>query len=173
MKFQNNLWESSGFTHILLGKRTDHISNPSKDSFIKNLIYYGDPPYPFIVTYKHLLEDLDGDKLKDNERTRLLQNIIKKTVLKKGTILLPINNSKYHFFDAVLEIKDRSDIKRIIIFGLDAADIILDTHLEGYRPYPYKGIKCLILPSLEEMLPDNKTKKKIAWEFLKNISKDK
>lgn len=170
MNFQNYLWWSNGITS-LLKKNIKGISTASKNFEFNNIIFYTDPPYYYVITYKQLANDLVGFNLNENDRTKLLKNIMEHTDLKNGSILVPIYNDGQTYFDLIYKLKESHKICCIILFGFDTKDIILDLDVNNYGLYFYKGCRVLVLPSLDKMLPNNKFYKNITWSFLRNLSK--
>jgi len=172
------LWQQFGLFFLFNEKKkapqleTTTIKNALKASV------YGKPPFRYVFTYHNLINDIHLFEKKSNERIRLFMSMIKAVGWDSGFVFIPCTKFKENkildysdfFWKKVFELKVSHPISHILIFGKEARRILLpNAKISGFGLFKHNNIYVMILPSPEEMLPDNRVAKNIVWNFLKQL----
>ncbi|GAB6886603.1 hypothetical protein JCM13304A_01010 [Desulfothermus okinawensis JCM 13304] len=181
LNIRNYLWINAGLKFIHVYKTKTKFSRSQKPDS-KAISTYGVPPYKYVITYYNLHEDIDQFLNNQNPRTILFKNMIGNALKWQfGYIFIPctkkigtrIVKTPDLFWTKVSELKKTHKITHILIFGKDAHKTIVP-HVQSNHPYfiqKFNSYSIICLPSPEDMLPDNREMKKIAWHFLRKLSK--
>jgi hypothetical protein len=128
-------------------------------------------PKPVLWTYRELGLDLCGSP--DPRRRELWATIIEKLGWPRGAVLF------WPFSHVVEEtLVQRTDLfwkgigsidpMMIVVFGMDAAAELLPGNA-AYGPVRQGSVQVLLLPGPQDMLPDNRSSKRIVWEYLRQV----
>ncbi|MFW6324204.1 MAG: hypothetical protein ACOC0U_03995 [Desulfovibrionales bacterium] len=131
------------------------------------------PPSPLTLwTYYELGLDLGGRP--EKKRKELLSSMIGSLAWPKGSIFFwpcsalqgdSLVLRKNIFWEGIGKIRPHY----CVLFGGELLQALVPDAPKRFGFFTRNGRKMLSLPSLSEMLPDNKPMKKIAWEFLKGL----
>lgn len=159
--------------------RFDGKSAPVTDGYPAPLIIYRQrlhPPISAFVTYAHLDADLRGQT--NQERLGLIQAIIDKAMPWKAqeVAFWPASlNASPHVSNkdietALLRVCNEFDPKYILDFGGCISEALANTFQKQQSEIfqPHSPIY-VVLPSLDDMLPDNKPVKKVAWDIIRRL----
>jgi hypothetical protein len=128
------------------------------------------PPYTMVWTYWQLAQDLGPAS--DRERTQLLKTILAKLCWPKGSVAFwPISSFDGHrhfpdheiFWSGVQELQ----AQMVVVFGT-AAFLALFPEKDprfGFTTTPDK-LQIVHVPGPDDMLPDNREMKNLAWNML-------
>ncbi len=187
IEFFSYLWQGFGLFYILdENKRSLLKSNRSPVSNLMlanlkddlNIPEYGKPPYKYTLTYYNLYKDIEGFDKSKNPRTTLLKAIIRSVGWDSGFVFIPCSYKRDtkiigygdKFWQKISYLMRTHPIERIIIFGRDCLHPLgLNEEKYGIGPGRFQGFRLLVIPSPEDMLPDNREVKNIVWSFLKKL----
>lgn len=180
LTIRNYLWLNSGLKLLYLAPKNKN-KDRKKKSGAAQLKNYGVPPYKFVITYCSLHEDIDLFSKTQNSRIKLFKDILRNLNWQSGYVFIPftqkLKNSvqqiPHLFWAKVDELKQKYRITHIFIFGRHAQKILIPS-ISSSSPYfvnKFKSYTILVLPSPEDMLPDNRIMKNIAWDILKRFKK--
>ncbi len=134
------------------------------------------PPCLSVWTYWDLGDDCS--KLPDQDRQLLFDNILTALELTRQDVLFwpLISASKGEsepqeaiFWQGV----ELSGAKYVVCFGEKVFRGLFPKRSPNYTSFVYKGYEVILVPGPDEMLPDNRKAKQIAWHLLKKtIKKD-
>jgi hypothetical protein len=128
-------------------------------------------PRPVLWTYLELGFDLCGSP--DQRRRELWATIIEKLGWPRGAVLFwpfscVVGETLVQRTDLFWKGIDTIDPMMIVVFGTDAAAELLPGNA-GYGPARHGGVQVLLLPGPQDMLPDNRTSKRIVWDYLRQV----
>jgi hypothetical protein len=128
-------------------------------------------PRPVLWTYLELGLDLCGSP--DPRRRELWTSIIESLGWPRGAVLFwpfshILGDTIVPRTDLFWKGIETLDPMMIVVFGSDAAVELLPGN-PGYGPARHAGLQVLLLPGPQDMLPDNRTSKRIVWEYLKQV----
>ena len=131
------------------------------------------PPHPQLWTYWELPADIE--QVPDPNRRHLWRNILAALKWPAGTIAFwPMSSFEGGllkpnfpaFWSGVQIINPRI----IVCFGHGAFCRLFPERTFQYGYFNHNNLQILTLPGPGDMLPDNKTAKKVVWNFLSSIS---
>lgn len=178
---RNYLWLNSGLKLLyLFPKNLDKdIKEKRGTPFLKT---YGVPPYKYVITYYFLHEDIDHFSTAQHPRINLFKNILLNLNWHTGYVFIPftlkfkdsVQHVPNYFWAKVRELKSQHRISHIFMFGTKAQKTLAPS-LNSLAPYfvdKFDSYIIIVLPSPEDMLPDNREMKNIAWDILKRFKKN-
>ncbi len=179
LTFEKWLWSLVGIEELITKDKRSESPPIKRGSGLKNPLIQKclathTPPYRYVITYYYLGKELSSP----GERSRLFQNILKGLRWTKGILFLPhnynigekIEDTAAQFWDTIGTLKQKGNpISYILIFGRDSASSLLSVRECTIGPLLWKGNRVMVLPSPEDMLPDNREAKNLVWHFLKRL----
>ncbi len=138
----------------------------------KSILGTAPKPCHTVWTYFDLGSDMGGRP--DPSRRDLCSAIISNLKWPKGTILfIPFTivspDGIAPRIDVFWKCVNSISPNYLVVFGRRALFSLLPKAPLRYGFFPHEGRKVLFLPGMSDMLPDNREKKRITWEYLKQI----
>lgn len=128
------------------------------------------PPYAMIWTYWQLSEDLGPAA--DTQRTQLFKTILSKLCWPKGSVAFwPLSRFENHTHTPRLDMfwagVQAVQAQLVVVFGAQAFRVLFPNKeiRFGFTNTP-GGLQIVHVPGPEDMLPDNREMKNLAWNML-------
>lgn len=176
LSIRNYLWLNSGLQFLYLSRKN---KVKVKSYQVDHLKTYGFPPYKFVITYYSLHEDIEHFSENGGPKIKLFKDILRNLNWWSGYIFIPftqrlknrVKQVPHIFWAKVDDLKKTYNVSHILIFGRGAQKILVPS-LKSSLPYfvdKFNSYTILVLPSPEDMLPDNRKMKNITWNFLQHF----